>query len=180
MKAQERFGFSCIAPVAVVLGLVALLMRPPATVGAVIVTAAVGAIGIVGPLRPRQEAGVPTLLWLAVVVLGVAAFAIARILVSPLPANVTPFALGSNVLAAVAEEAFFRRLIYGWLAGWGPVVAIGGAAAAFAAVHVPAYGLVIIPVDLAAGLLFGWQRWLTGGWSAPAVSHTAANLLQMF
>jgi hypothetical protein len=32
-------------------------------------------------------------------------------------------------------------------------------------------------VDLGAGLLFGWQRWASGGWAAPAITHGAANLM---
>ena len=36
-----------------------------------------------------------------------------------------------------------------------------------------------VPVDFAAGMVFGWQRWATGTWSSPAVTHAIANLLQM-
>jgi len=47
----------------------------------------------------------------------------------------------------------------------------------FAAIHVPVYGFAVLPIDTAAGLLLGWQRWTTGGWSAPGVTHMAANLI---
>jgi membrane protease YdiL (CAAX protease family) len=47
----------------------------------------------------------------------------------------------------------------------------------FALVHLPAYGTAAIPVDFGAGLLFGWQRWASGTWTAPAITHGAANLL---
>ena len=84
-------------------------------------------------------------------------------------------------MGAVAEEAFFRRLVYGWLASWGAswgaVAAICGSALAFAAIHVPVYGLAVLPIDTAAGLLLGWQRWVTGGWSASGITHVAANLI---
>jgi membrane protease YdiL (CAAX protease family) len=49
----------------------------------------------------------------------------------------------------------------------------------FAAIHFPSYGLTAMPIDFAAGLVFGWQRWAAGTWSAPAVTHAAANILQM-
>jgi len=80
--------------------------------------------------------------------------------------------------AAVAEELFFRKLVYNWLARWSIPLAIGGAAVAFAAVHVPAYGVAAVPVDLAAGVLFGWQRWATDGSTVPALTHSVANLIQ--
>jgi len=35
-----------------------------------------------------------------------------------------------------------------------------------------------LPVNLAAGALFGWQRWATGRWDSAAVTHAIANLLQ--
>ena len=54
-------------------------------------------------------------------------------------------------------------------------IAISGVV--FALVHLPAYGTAAIPVDLGAGLLFGWQRWASGTWATPAITHGAANLL---
>jgi membrane protease YdiL (CAAX protease family) len=80
-------------------------------------------------------------------------------------------------LAAVAEEALFRRLAYGGLERFGAAVAIAGSALLFGLVHVPAYGLAALPVDVGAGLLFGWQRWASGTWTAPAATHAFANAL---
>ena len=57
------------------------------------------------------------------------------------------------------------------------IVALGGSALLFAAVHVTVYGLWVLPLDLAAGLLLGWQRQVTGSWAVPAVTHALANLL---
>jgi membrane protease YdiL (CAAX protease family) len=82
-----------------------------------------------------------------------------------------------SLLAAVAEEALFRRVAYAQLARWGPVVAVVGAAALFAGVHVPLYGVAALPVDLGAGLVFGWQRWATGSWTVPAATHGLANVV---
>jgi membrane protease YdiL (CAAX protease family) len=59
----------------------------------------------------------------------------------------------------------------------GAVAAIAITAVVFALVHLPAYGTAAIPVDFGAGLLFGWQRWASGTWTAPAITHGAANLL---
>ena len=80
-------------------------------------------------------------------------------------------------LAAVAEEAFFRRLVYDLLLPSGAAAAVLGSAALFAVVHVSVYGFWVLPIDVGAGLLLSWQRWATGSWAAPAVTHVLANLL---
>jgi membrane protease YdiL (CAAX protease family) len=77
----------------------------------------------------------------------------------------------------VAEEALFRRLLYGLVEPRGTGVAIVVTAVCFAAVHVTVWGAGVLPLDLAAGLLLGWQRAATGDWTVPAVTHVAANLL---
>jgi membrane protease YdiL (CAAX protease family) len=110
--------------------------------------------------------------------LGLAAVAVVWRAAEPLPPlALSPAALPLSVAAAIAEEALFRRLVYGHLLRWGAPVAIGGAAVAFAVAHLPAYGVAALPVDLGAGLLFGWQRWAAGTWTVPAATHVAANLL---
>ena len=92
---------------------------------------------------------------------------------APLGASALPLA----ILAAVAEEALFRRAAYGWLERFGPAVAVVGSALLFAAVHLPLYGAAALPVDLGAGLLFSWQRWAAGTWTVPAGTHAAANVV---
>jgi membrane protease YdiL (CAAX protease family) len=95
------------------------------------------------------------------------------------PAGVTTTAVTLNLLAAVGEEAFFRKFLYDRSTRWGPAVAIAITALVFSAVHVPAYGVAAFPVDLGAGILLGWQRWASGTWLAPAATHAFANLWVM-
>jgi membrane protease YdiL (CAAX protease family) len=109
--------------------------------------------------------------------LGVAAFGVARLLGGRPPAPATARFLVLNALAAVAEEALFRRVCFGVLARWGAVAAVAGSAALFALVHVTVYGPWALPVDLAAGLVLGWQRLATGTWTVPALTHVVANVL---
>jgi membrane protease YdiL (CAAX protease family) len=80
-------------------------------------------------------------------------------------------------LAAVSEEAFFRRFLYGRMLRYGAGVAVAGSALSFALIHLPAYGWPAFPVDLGAGLLFSWQRCASGRWSVPAATHVVADLL---
>ena len=178
-------------PAALGLGLLALAARVPSA-WAVLVTAGVGVVGLLAPVeapsasRPRHPTSATN--WLTAVALGLVAMLIAARLpgllglrphgAGRIVVRVAPAAVAASVVAAVAEEVFFRRLVYGWLASsWGAVVAVCGSAVAFAAIHVPVYGFAVLPIDTAAGLLLGWQRWLTGGWSASGLTHVAANLI---
>ena len=168
-------AISSHTPFVVAAGLFALALRPVGW-GATIVTMTVGAAGAVAhadQVRVAQRAA-----WLAVVAAGVAPFVIVRLQQDIPPIRTTSIGLAASVAAAVAEELFFRRLVYARLERWGPVAAVVASGALFATVHVPAYGLLALPVDLAAGLVFGWQRWASGTWTAPAATHVAANLLQ--
>jgi membrane protease YdiL (CAAX protease family) len=96
---------------------------------------------------------------------------------SPVPVPWTGAALPLSLLAAVAEEALFRRVLYARLLRLGAVAAITITALVFALVHLPGYGWAAISVDLGAGFLLGWQRWASGTWTVPALTHGAANLL---
>jgi membrane protease YdiL (CAAX protease family) len=109
---------------------------------------------------------------------GLAAVAAAGVVAGPAPPQrIGAAAAGLGLLAAVAEEALFRRLLYARLVRYGTVVAVLGSAVLFALVHLPAYGTAALPVDLGAGLLLSWQRFASGRWTVPAVTHAAANLL---
>jgi membrane protease YdiL (CAAX protease family) len=137
------------------------------------------AAGLVVPLPTRGErpnasrAGV-----IGVTVIGIAAVVGAQLLVGH--ARTVPLAgrfVFLDIVAAVAEEAFFRRLVFGLLRPHGATLAIWGTAAMFAVVHLTTYGAWVLPLDFAVGLLFGWQRETSGSWLAPAATHVLANLL---
>ncbi len=178
MSRGKLLAVSAVPPLAITCGIAALAARPTGNLGALAVTMAVGIVGAVAPPRSDARHAIFHRRALAALTLGVGAFVVAGRLHPQSPAPLVPSALVASVAAAVAEELFFRKLLYGWLARWGTWVAICGTAAAFAAVHVPAYGVAALPVDLAAGVLFGWQRWVARGWVVPGLTHVSANLLQ--
>ena len=131
-------------------------------------------------VRERHGAGPEgaPLGWGATLGTGVAAVRAAGVVAGPLPDRRVGVAAGAvAVVAAVAEEALFRRLLYGRLLRFGVVAAVGGTAVVFALVHLPAYGVAAMPVDLGAALLLSWQRYASGRWTVPAVTHAVANLL---
>lgn len=172
------------APAAV--GVVALLARPwflPAGVAVEWRVAFFVALGVAGVVLPRSGAG-PVSGWatsLAVLGAGALVFGVGRAAVTvPVRPSGLAVAVALNALAAVAEEAFFRRYLYGLVAGrHGPAVAVAVTAGAFALVHVTVWGWWVLPLDLAAGLVLSWQRAATGRWSVPAVTHVLANTLAL-
>lgn len=134
----------------------------------------IGLASIAVPLereRPHLAPGLALLWGLGAVVVA------ANVSGSPVPLPWSAAALPLSLLAAVAEEALFRRIAYARLERFGAVVAVVGSALLFGMVHVPAYGLAALPVDVGAGLLFGWQRWASGTWTVPAATHAVANAL---
>lgn len=189
-----------MAPAVAAGGIAFLLLRPSLVAlprGGVALLAAgylglgVAALGVRLPVPQGERARAGALPALPVLAAGIGAVGLAAVLAGPapaLPGGAAPAALALDLLAAVAEEALFRRTLFGWLAlwgasvrppslRWGVLLAVAGSAAAFALVHVPLYGSAALPVDLGAGLLFSWQRAATGRWTVPAATHAAANLL---
>lgn len=171
---------SAVVPAAVLLAGIAVLVSRPFASGSgrvalfAISYVAIAAAAIAFP-AVREH---PRLAPVAVLAFGVGAVALAAVVAGrPVPWPASEWALPLSTLAAVAEEALFRRAGYAALSRLGPVVAIAGTAGLFVLVHLPAYGVAALPVDLGAGLLFGWQRWASGTWTVPAATHAAANLL---
>jgi membrane protease YdiL (CAAX protease family) len=158
------------------LGLVALAFRPVWPL-AWAVPLAVGVGAVLIPLPAGERMGPTT--WTAVVMAGMTAVAIVAVAAPAAPVAPTPLAVAGTLVAAWGEEALFRRLLYARLLRLGAAVAVAGSAVAFALVHLPGYGVAALGVNLGAGILFGWQRWATGGWSAPAVTHGFANLVAL-
>jgi membrane protease YdiL (CAAX protease family) len=143
----------------------------PVVYGALLVLAFAAPAGVSVPARVRP---------LVALALGWGALLAARQVTGiGIPARSGAWTIALTTLAAVAEEGFFRRFLYGRLERYGSFVAVTTTALAFGLVHVPAYGTAAFPVDFGAGLLFSWQRWACGRWEVPAATHAAANILVM-
>jgi membrane protease YdiL (CAAX protease family) len=189
MATTPRGGFASLdrgaelGSLLVLAGSVALLLSrpwlsaaPSAPLVLIALYMAIGGASAAVDVAPgdRSAALAPsTVLMLGLVGLGTVAWMAG----TPVPIPWSPWAPVLGVCAAVAEEALFRRLAYGRLLRFGAPVAIVGSAVAFALLHVPLYGVAVLPIDLGAGLLLSWQRWASGTWTVPAATHAAANLL---
>jgi membrane protease YdiL (CAAX protease family) len=169
------------AAVVVAVGSILLALRPLSDVtadtrlvlfGATYLTIGLASIAVPGGRdRPRLSPVIALAFGAAAVI------ATARVAGTSIPSPWSAAALPLSLLAAVAEEALFRRVAYARLERLGAVAGIAGSALLFGLVHVPAYGLAALPVDLGAGLLFGWQRWASGTWTVPAATHALANAI---
>jgi Type II CAAX prenyl endopeptidase Rce1-like len=165
-------------------GLAFLLVRP--TLGAwsfVVPLLGVGYLALLGGAlvaglhRAGSQAGAP-LGWVLPLGVGILAVVGAGVVGGPVAdRRVGIVGGGLALVAALAEEALFRRLLYDRLLRFGVVAAVAGTAVSFALVHLPAYGVAAMPVDLGAALLLSWQRYASGRWTVPAVTHVVANLL---
>ena len=169
----------------VVTGGIAFLLARPAlggtamavpllAAGYLVLGAAALAVGTTGGERGARA----PLGWMVVLGIGLAGVAGAVVVGGPVAdRRVGVVAGGLALVAAVAEEALFRRVLYDRLLRFGVVGAVAGSAVVFALVHLPAYGVAAMPVDLGAALLLSWQRYASGRWTVPAVTHAVANLL---
>jgi membrane protease YdiL (CAAX protease family) len=181
IAARPRDGLWLLAPA----GLALLLIRPLFAFGPAGVWLLAACYFVIGIASVQAVRTVPT--WAAsgsrdaslIVMAGglaLGAFAVAA-RQHGVPAGLGPVGLGLTAMASLAEEAFFRGFLYGRLIRHGPLIAIVASAGAFALIHVLGYPPAAVGVDFAAGLIFGWQRWVTGSWLVPAGTHLAANLM---
>jgi len=84
---------------------------------------------------------------------------------------------GVTVLVALAEEVLLRGVLFDRALGAaGPIAAVALTSVAFALLHVPLYGVGVVPLDLAVGVALGGLRLVSGGVTAPATAHVLADL----
>ena len=187
-RARASWVARVVSPAAVIVGCGALASRsalaaatPHPTAALLVLFCVLLAAGVLLPIPQSSWSPIPAIdarTKATVALVGIAAFAAGRLIVGGhAPVAFGAYAVATSTLAAIAEEAFFRRLCFGLLRPAGPTFAIVGSAALFGIVHVAAYGWWVLPLDLVAGLLLGWQREVSDSWAVPAVTHVIANLL---
>jgi hypothetical protein len=177
VRHQTWWSVAATAAAGVLGGLFLTTHESQAAHATVVADARPGGSGAQTPRGRRKRSPARTRALGTTLAIGAAAVVAVRLLWPSLPA--THGALWVLVLAAVAEELLFRGALFARLQRWGPGVAIAITSVLFALVHVRAYGWGVVPVDVAAGVLFGWQRWASGTWTVPALTHVLANLVQV-
>jgi membrane protease YdiL (CAAX protease family) len=82
-----------------------------------------------------------------------------------------------TILVASGEEVVLRGvLLEGLERVIGPVSAVAVTSLLFGLMHVPLYGWMVVPMDVAAGVWLAGLRRLSGGVAAPVVAHVLADL----
>lgn len=95
---------------------------------------------------------------------------------TPLPkgwALVWFFVVG-GLVAPVAEEVFFRGIIYGFLRRWGVIVALVGTTAFFVAAHAVGSGVPV--TQIVGGIVFALAYETGGTLMVPMTIHVLGNL----
>lgn len=98
----------------------------------------------------------------------------------PLPlghaADFVPWAV-ATVTVATSEEMVLRGALWRWTGeAGGDVMALLVTSVLFALIHVPVYGLSVMPLDFGVGLVLGGLRLRYGGPAAPAIAHVVADI----
>lgn len=83
----------------------------------------------------------------------------------------------ATVIVATSEELLLRGILWRWTAeAGGDAMALIATSVLFALIHVPVYGLSVVPLDFGVGLLFGGLRLRYGGPAAPVIAHVVADI----
>ncbi|NNG02122.1 MAG: CPBP family intramembrane metalloprotease [Desulfobacteraceae bacterium] len=82
------------------------------------------------------------------------------------------FFLVGAIVSPVAEELFFRGMLFGYLRRWGLPTALVASTALFAALH----GVHAVPItQIIGGIVFGFAYEKSNSLLAPMIIHTLAN-----
>ena len=105
---------------------------------------------------------------------GINPFNLFRVALPQGPLATICFFVVGGILAPIAEEIYFRGMVYGYLRRWGPVVATVGSTIAFVAAH---SNLQQLPLpQIVGGLLFAIAYEVEKKLMVPIIIHAAGNL----
>ena len=90
------------------------------------------------------------------------------------PVDILSYFLVGAGVAPIAEEIYFRGLVFGYLRRWGPIAAILGSTLLFVVVH-PDLQNIPIP-QIVGGLLFALSYEVEKNLMVPIVIHMSGNL----
>jgi membrane protease YdiL (CAAX protease family) len=90
------------------------------------------------------------------------------------PSALLSFFLVGGIVGPIAEEVFFRGILYGFFRRWGVAVALTISTVLFVLAHSVSHG-VFIP-QLVGGILFAVVYEVEGSLVAPITIHTLGNL----
>lgn len=123
------------------------------------------------------SAGFGIIAFFAFIILSVARINVLRLIETPLPSkqnDLLLFFLIGGVVGPVAEEIFFRGILYGFFRRWGVIVAVVLSTAVFVLPHLGSHGLPITQV--VGGILFAIAYEIEGSLMTPITIHALGNM----
>ena len=100
---------------------------------------------------------------------------------TPPPAHAgdrAPMVLVAGLVGPVAEEVYFRGVIYGFFRRWGVAAAVAASAILFAAAHTAGTGQIPV-TQIVGALVFAAAYEITGSLITPMTIHVLGNLALM-
>jgi membrane protease YdiL (CAAX protease family) len=123
------------------------------------------------------SAGFGAIVFLGFIILFLAGIDPLNILEVRLPATqrgIALFFIVGGLIAPIAEEIFFRGMLYGFFRRWGILVALLISTATFVLAH-PVFPAIPVP-QLVGGIVFAVAYEVEGSLMAPIVIHVLGNL----
>jgi len=90
------------------------------------------------------------------------------------PGDILLFYLVGGIVAPIAEEVFFRGILFGFFRRWGVVVALVMSTAFFVLPHLESHGLPI--TQIVGGILFAIAYEIEASLMTPITIHSLGNL----
>lgn len=119
--------------------------------------------------------GLALMAWAALMILGVDPLSLLRMPLPPTTGELLLVVLAAGLLGPIAEELFFRGVIFGYFRPWGFPVALAASSLLFAMAH-----LVTIPipvVQLLGGLILAALYEREKNLMVPIVVHVVGNMV---
>ena len=112
--------------------------------------------------------------FLSLFLLGIDPLALIRTSLPTKQADILLFFLIGGIVAPLAEEVFFRGVLYGFFRRWGVVVALVLSTLVFILAHPTGHGLPV--TQMVGGLLFAIAYEIEGSLLVPITIHALGNI----
>ena len=123
------------------------------------------------------SAGFGVVVSFALVVLfaaGINALTLIQVRLPPRPSEIALYFLIGGMVGPVAEEVFFRGILYGFLRRWGVAVALVLSTLIFVLIHPTSHGLPI--TQAVGGIVFAVAYEVEGNLMVPITIHALGNM----
>jgi len=119
-------------------------------------------------------ATVASFVFLVLSAAGINALTLVRTNLPPRPREIALFFLIGGIVGPIAEELFFRGMLYGFFRRWGVVVAVVFTTVIFVLTHPLSHGAPL--TQAVGGIIFAVAYEVEGSLIAPIVIHILGNL----